>query len=90
MGTLIFTLRASSLPQGPLFISFGRPEHPVEHYSAKSASRWHFSAKLRHFGTKVKGLKSEKIKILMYEVTWQVDPYYACDPFSHKDYLKFG
>ena len=74
MGMLVFTLRANFLPQGPIFISVERPEHPMEHYSAKSASTWHFNTKLRRFGTKVKSLKSEKIKILMYGVTWHGSP----------------
>ena len=66
METLVFTLRASSLPQGPLFISVGQLEHPVEHYSAKDALEWHFNAKLHQFGTMVKLWKMKiKVKLIV-------------------------
>ena len=59
VGTLVFTPGASTLPQGPLSTSVGKPDHVVEHYSTKNASKEHFNAKLHHFGTKVKCLKSQ-------------------------------
>ena len=35
----VFILRASSSPQEPLFICFGRLKHLVKHYFAKGASK---------------------------------------------------
>ena len=60
MGTLVFTPGASTLPQGPLSTSVRQSEHPMEHYSAKNASEWHFNAKLHQFGTMVKLWKVKK------------------------------
>ena len=60
MGTLVFTLRVSTLPQGPLSTSVEQPEHPVKHYLAKNASRWHFNAKYWtnwHSGQRLKSQK---------------------------------
>ena len=39
MGTLVFTPGESTLHQGPLSTSVGQPDHLVEHYLAKNASK---------------------------------------------------
>ena len=62
METLFFTPEASTLPQGLLSTSVGQLQHPVEHYSTKNASEWHFNAKLHQIGTLVKLWKVKKSK----------------------------
>ena len=53
MGMLVWTLKAYSLPQGPLSTSVEQPEHLVRRYLAKNASKWHFNTNFGHIDTKV-------------------------------------
>ena len=62
VGTLVFTLRASTLLKGPLSTPVEQPDSLVEHYSTKDASKGHFNAKLHQFGTMVKLWKVKKSK----------------------------
>ena len=55
MGMLVLTLRAYSLPQGPISTSVRQSEHLGRHYLAKGASRGHFNAKFGQIDTIVKG-----------------------------------
>ena len=59
VGMLVFTLRATPLPQWPLSLCFERLKQIGSHYLANKASRWHLISKNALFWHGSKKFKSQ-------------------------------